>query len=93
VLDGLICPFGYEVNAQGNACILKAEICDHNFRLNYSKTACIPAPGKYAPFPLLLASFFLTMIAVASKIKYKPTLLVTNIIAFLSLVEGVGLLL
>jgi hypothetical protein len=93
VLDGLVCPFGYEVNPQGNACLLKNQACVNGFRLNYADTACIPAPGAYAPYPLLLTCLCLICIAAASKYKYKPTLLITTIIGLVSLVEGCGLIL
>lgn len=93
MLIGLICPFGYEVNALGNACMLKAKICDTGMRLNYAKNACIPEPVSYIPFPLIISCVLLSLLAIGSKIKYKYTQLATSLISIISIVETCGLLL
>jgi len=60
--------------------------------LNIDKTRCIPQPGDYIPFPLIICCFFLSLLAVASKIRNKNSLLFTNIVAFISFIEFVGML-
>ena len=92
VVKGLRCPFGHVVNPSGSGCILAAKVCDGDFQLNASKDRCIPLPGKYIPYPLLIASGFLLVVIIGSKIISKKTQIVTNLIASLSFVETIGLL-
>ncbi|CDW75779.1 UNKNOWN [Stylonychia lemnae] len=92
VINGLRCPFGQEVNPLGTSCILKAQICENGFKLNIAKDKCIPAHGYFAPFPLCFSCLFLSMIVILSWIKYRNTLVISNIIAIVSLVETIGIL-
>ena len=57
-----------------------------------NKDKCIPVPGKYAPFPLIFACVFLTILAYISRLKASSTLIVSTIIGFISIIETIGIL-
>ena len=76
----------------GDGCLLVAQICEEGYVLNVNKDKCIPVPGKYAPFPLIFACIFLTILAYISRLKESSTLIVSTIVAFISLIETVGIL-
>lgn len=71
--------------------MLKAQICETDFVLDYSKTKCIPGPGNYTLFPLCFTCIVLSAFVLIAKAKSKQTIIVSNIIAFISLVEAVGI--
>jgi hypothetical protein len=73
VVKGLRCPFGHIVNPSGTGCILSAKVCDGDFQLNLSRDRCIPSPGNYIPFPLLIASGFMLVIILGSWIISRKT--------------------
>ena len=54
VLDRFNCPYGYAYNDYGE-CELVAQICKPGYRLNWTKTKCIPVPGAYVPLIFLIA--------------------------------------
>lgn len=72
--------------------MLKSQICKDGFTLNKAKDRCIPGPGTYVPFPLCFACLFLTLIILVSWVKYKQTLISSNVIAAMSMVKTIGLL-
>lgn len=92
VVKGLRCPFGHIVNPTGSGCILSAKVCDGDFLLNLSKDRCIPLPGNYVPFPLLITSGFMLVIILGSWIITRKTQIVTNLIGTLSFIETIGIL-
>jgi hypothetical protein len=92
VIPGLICPFGYAVTPTGDGCALKAQICEDGFDLNYDKTKCIPVSPGYIPFPILIATCFLCVIPIVSKVRNRESKLVANLIVAISVTEPVGLI-
>lgn len=92
VIKDFRCPFGYDVVPEGNACVLKAVICEEPKTLNYDKTKCIPGSEEYILFPILFFSILLVIIVVFSKCKAKETKFVSSMIAFLVLAEKVALI-
>ena len=54
MLTGFFCKFGYEINAAGDGCFLKARVCDGRNVLNYDKTKCIPVSEFFIPVPMLI---------------------------------------
>jgi hypothetical protein len=60
ILDGLRCPFGYEIDASGTECEPSLVVCESGFTINYEKTKCIPEPGDVIYFPFL--TIFILMI-------------------------------
>ena len=92
MLKGLQCPFGQAVNAMGNGCELKVQVCEHGSRLNPAKDKCVPGPGKYVPFPLLIVCALLSLPVFVSYSKSRLTRVSSSLIALFSLMETVGLL-
>ena len=91
VIPGLICPFGYKVNYEGNGCELKNQICEVGYELNGDKTACIPAPTSYIPFPILAVVLLLCLVPIFSRIKSKKTQVIPSLIAFIAPMETVAI--
>lgn len=91
MLTGFFCRFGYDYNAAGNGCILKAQICEGYDILNYDKTKCIPMPGVLVPFPLLFIACICGLIIFVSKKKYPATRFYPSMICVLSVLESIGL--
>ena len=60
--------------------------------MNPDKNKCIPEPGNYIPFPLTYACVFLCLIVLASWIKHRQTILVTNFIIAISFIETIGII-
>ena len=56
VLTGFFCKFGYDMNAAGDGCYLKARVCNGRDVLNYDKTKCIPVSEFFIPIPMLILS-------------------------------------
>ena len=71
--------------------MLKAQICENGFQLNYAKNKCIPLPGKYAIFPLCFTCIVLSAGVLMAWFKNRETIIVSNVIAAISLVEAVGI--
>ena len=69
-----------------------AQICEEGYKLNVNKDRCIPIPGSYVPFPLIIACLLLAILAYVSEVKIRSSLAVTNVIAFISIIEFVGIL-
>ena len=59
--------------------------------LNQGKDRCIPVPGKYLPFPLLIACGCLSLMVIVSYVRKRETQVVSNLIAVWSLIETVGI--
>jgi hypothetical protein len=70
---------------------LKSQICEEGFILNANKDRCIPGPGKYVPFPLIITAGILIVGVLLAKIKKRDTKLTTCIIIALSFIETVGI--
>ena len=79
------------MNALGNACELNVQVCKPGYQLNYAKDRCIPMSGYFAPFPLCIACILLSTIVFGSWLKFKETLVVTNLIAIMSIIETIGI--
>ena len=91
VLTGFYCKFGYEMNANGDACFLKAQICEGNDILNYDKTKCIPQPGFMLPFPLIILAIIGTVLIANDKKKHPNARFYPSMISMLSILETIGL--
>ena len=70
-ITGLICPFGYKLNTEGSACELKNQICEKGYELNDLKTACVPAPTFYIPFPVLIILIMICVVPIISKVLFR----------------------
>ena len=92
VLTGFYCRLGYEMNAAGDACFLKAQICEGSDVLNYDKTKCIPKPEILVPFPLTILAIIGAVVIVWDKCKNRESRFYANMICMLSVLETVGLL-
>ena len=91
VISGLRCAFGYEPMPSGLACQLASQICEDGSVLNFAKTKCIPGSPSHAFFPLLISALILLLLSYLSSRKFKDSLFYSNSIAFLSLLETIGI--
>ena len=91
ILTGFFCPFGYDYNMKGNACILKAQVCPGYDILNFDKTKCIPMPGILIPFPLCLIAIGCAIYIYLKKKKHPSTRFYPTMICVLSVLESIGL--
>lgn len=91
VLDGFFCPFGYEMNARGDGCLLMAQVCEAPARLSQNKEKCIPQPGLLIPCPLLILAAIGTTLIVRDKRKHPRSRFYPNMISMLSILETIGL--
>jgi len=60
--------------------------------LNYSKTKCVPGSPSFIPFPLLITGIVCIIASYISSRRHKDSLFFTNSIAFLSILETIGIL-
>ena len=91
VIKGLRCPFGQAVNALGNGCELKVQVCENGFTLNVARDKCVPGPGSCVPFPMIITICVLSLPIWLSYYRTKQTRVSTNLIAVISFIESVGI--
>jgi hypothetical protein len=89
VIDGLICPFGFKVTYDGNACELKNQVCEKDYELNHDKTACVPISTFYIPFPILITCILLCIVPIVSKVKRPTTKIVPCFTVVISFFETI----
>lgn len=94
ILDGLRCPYGYEVKPTGDGCVISNVSCIKGYTLNSKRTSCIPAPYSsvliYFPFTGIIAVFF--VIALIGWCKSRNELIISCFIMLLSSIEGLAMI-
>ena len=92
VLTGFFCKFGYDMNAAGDGCYLKARVCNGRDVLNYDKTKCIPVSEFFIPIPMLILSCIGIYFVFKDKRQNKNSRFIANSICVLSIFETLGLI-
>ena len=87
VLEGLRCPFGYEIDQSGTACEPSLVVCASGYKVNDERTKCIPEPGTIVPFPFFIIFLLMFIVILIGYIKNRQQMLTTTTIAAISIFE------
>ena len=65
-IEGLQCPFGYEINVFGDFCELALRGCENGSILNTDRTKCVPGSEEAILFPFLICACVLSIVPIVS---------------------------